>query len=109
MTLKLCTLDEIEDGDSNGFFAEYDGRVQGFIVVRRAEQVFVYLNSCPHIGTPLDFAPGQFLDLSKAFILCSSHGALFQIEDGLCISGPCADQSLTAVPHEVREAAIFLI
>ncbi len=105
---KLCGLDDIADGDSAAFVAELDGRKQGFIVVRQGETAYVYVNSCPHIGSPLDFTPGRFLTPDKDFILCSTHGALFRITDGHCVSGPCADQNLTAVSFALRDREIFL-
>ena len=107
-TNRLCALSDIEDGDSGAIFANHDGRLQGFIVVRQGDQAFVYINSCPHIGAPLDFTPGQFLTSEKDYILCSSHGALFRIEDGHCVSGPCAEQKLTAVAIEIRKREIYL-
>jgi len=105
---KLCDLSQIADGDSAGFVAERNGKREGFIVVRKDDAAFVYVNSCPHIGTPLDFAPGRFLNPDNSFIMCSTHGALFQIDDGLCISGPCAGQSLTPVPIDIVEGSVFL-
>ncbi len=108
MTARLCSLDDIADGDSAACFAELDGRMQGFIVVRQGDAAHVYINSCPHIGSPLDFAPGRFLTPEKDFILCSTHGALFRIEDGHCVSGPCADQKLTAVTITIKDGEIFL-
>lgn len=105
---KLCDLDDIEDGDSGGFFAGHDGQMKSFIVVRQGPRAFVYLNSCPHIGSPLDFAPGRFLNPDKSMILCSTHGALFRIEDGYCVSGPCAEQSLRPVAFSIRDGAIYL-
>ena len=53
--------------------------------------------------------PDQFLDSTHSLIQCSMHGALFRIEDGLCISGPCFDQKLKAVAIEVRENEIYLV
>jgi nitrite reductase/ring-hydroxylating ferredoxin subunit len=106
--VKLCDLDDVEEGSSNGFFLERDGRMESFMVIRRDGEVFVYVNSCPHIGAPLDFMPGKFLNPDKTHILCSSHGALFRIEDGLCVSGPCPDQSLTQVKVAVRDGGVYL-
>ncbi len=106
--IKLCHLDDIEDGDSGGFFAGHDGQMKSFIVVRQGMRAFVYLNSCPHIGSPLDFAPGRFLNPDKSMILCSTHGALFRIEDGYCVAGPCAEQSLRQVAFTIRDGAIYL-
>ncbi len=104
----LCALDDIPDGDSIGFICESpDGR-RAFLVVRSGDQAFVYVNSCPHIGSPLDFEPGQFLNLEKTHIMCSTHGALFEIADGHCISGPCAGKGLEKVSTRIVDGKILL-
>jgi len=108
MTALLCRLDAIADGGSAVCFAEHEGAMTGFIVVRRGDAAFVYVNSCPHVGAPLDFTPGQFLDPSGTHILCSGHGALFRIDDGYCVSGPCAGEALTAVAARVDGGAVIL-
>jgi len=107
--IRLCALDDVPDGDSAAFFAERDGRMQGYIVIRQGARAYVYLNSCPHIGAPLDFTPGRFLTSDKVYILCSSHGALFRIDDGHCVSGPCAEQRLTAVSIDIKDGEILLL
>ena len=105
----LCALDDIPDGESGGFIAETpDGR-RGFLVVRQGDTAFVYINSCPHIGSPLDFEPGKFLNLEKTHIMCSTHGALFNIDDGHCISGPCAGKDLEKVKTQIVDRNIQLI
>jgi len=104
----LCSLDDIEDGQSAGFAVDLNAGRIGVMVIRRGDTVHTYINSCPHIGTPLDFKPGQFLDTAREHILCSTHGALFRINDGHCISGPCAGQNLTVMINEVRNRTIFI-
>lgn len=103
MTL-LCRLEELATTDSRGF--SLDGR--DFFVIRRGEEVFGYVNSCPHVGVPLDFRPHRFLTPDKKYILCSTHGALFAVENGLCARGPCHGDSLDAVPVEVDRGWIRL-
>lgn len=63
--------------------------------------MYVYKNRCPHRGVGLEWLPDQFLDSSASLIQCATHGALFLIEDGECIAGPCEGKSLTAL--ECRE------
>lgn len=107
---KLCRLDDVPEGDSNGFVAATPSGVRKpFLAVRQDERVCVYINSCPHTGAPLDFRPGQFLNHDKTLILCSTHGALFRIEDGFCVSGPCAGKSLEVVPTEVTGGTVYLV
>ncbi len=107
--VKLCRLEDVDENGSNGFIAETPEGRRGFLVVRRDSEVYVYINSCPHIGSPLDFDPGKFLNLEKTHIMCSTHGALFNIEDGHCISGPCAGKDLEKVEARIEDGNIQLI
>ena len=104
----LCRLDDIQDRGSNGFYTDgADGRLL-YMVIRRGNEVFVYVNRCPHTGLPLDFQPGRFLTADGALIQCSNHGAQFRIKDGFCVSGPCEGDSLKAVKTEIRDGRVFV-
>lgn len=96
----LCRLEEIDPGESRGF-----GDV---FVVRKADAVRAYLNSCPHIGVPLDWAPDRFLSTDGTRIVCSMHGAEFRIEDGVCTAGPCLGDRLEAVMIEIKDGVIMV-
>lgn len=102
MTIPLCTLDEIPDPGARGF----EIGEQNIFAVKRDGEVFVYLNSCPHIGIPLEFLPDDFLDSEQRYILCANHGALFEIDNGTCVSGPCAGQALIPVPFTLNNGVI---
>lgn len=105
---KICTLADIPDGDSEGFSVVRGDREVGIITVRQGDAVYAYINSCPHVGVPLDFQPGKFLDLSKTYIQCTSHGATFMIETGECIGGPCAGKSLTPIPLRLDGEDVYV-
>ena len=79
------------------------------LVVRRLGRVFAYVNSCPHVGAPLDWRSGQFLTRDKTHLLCASHGALFRIDDGLCIGGPCAGKALRPLSIMLKEGVVTAI
>ncbi|MBT7955922.1 MAG: Rieske (2Fe-2S) protein [Rhodospirillaceae bacterium] len=104
---KICNLDDISERDSIGVTAEIDGVAKTLIVVRRDDTAFVYINSCPHIGAPLDLQPGKFLSLDKKNIICSTHGALFEIDTGHCIFGPCKDDHLDVLPVQVENGEVL--
>ena len=106
---KLCNLSDIEDGNSAAFTAEFDGKTNMVLAVRNGEQVSVYLNSCPHTGGPLDIRPGNFLSKDKKHLLCSTHGALFNIEDGYCVFGPCQSSSLESIPVQIKDGQIIIL
>jgi nitrite reductase/ring-hydroxylating ferredoxin subunit len=105
----LCWLDELEDPGAKGFTLEAEDGRREIFVVRRLGHVFGYENSCPHKGTTLDFMPDQFLTRDRRHLLCSTHGALFEISTGLCIYGPCHGRSLKALPVAVREGRVVLV
>ena len=76
--------------------------------MKTADGITAFVNYCPHAGHPLNFRPNRFLTPDRNLILCSSHGALFARDNGLCIAGPCAGQSLTPVPVEVVSGYVLL-
>lgn len=94
----LCNNADIGDDQAKGI----DVEDRSLVVVRRDGLVHVYLNWCPHLGIELNFMPDQFLDSDSAFIMCANHGALFEIENGHCLSGPCSGDALIKVPHDIR-------
>ena len=86
---RLCRLDDIADFGSAGFtIATADGPTE-VMVIRQGSRAFAYVNLCPHWDAPLDMKPGQFLDRDRQHILCANHGAVFRIQDGFCLAGPC--------------------
>jgi len=85
-----------------------DGEHQTNIFVQRDENIFhVYENRCPHAGTPLNMFGDSFLSLDKAYILCRTHGALFDKKNGKCVRGPCKGDYLRAVAFEVRDDGLY--
>jgi nitrite reductase/ring-hydroxylating ferredoxin subunit len=103
----LGRRDDIPDGDSRGF-PPAPGGFTGLFAVRRGAAVFVYVNSCPHIGTPLDWAPDRFLSADGSRIVCATHGATFRIEDGMCTRGPCLGAALEPVMIQIKDGLILV-
>ena len=100
----LCRLSDIPDGGCRGFPDEDPAE---FVLVRSGDRVYAYRNCCPHTGAAMEWQRHQFLDLDGRHICCAVHGALFRIEDGYCVSGPCARRSLTAVPVRVQDGLVL--
>lgn len=101
---RLCNSDELNEGASRGFTL---GRT-ALLLVRRDGQAFAYRNRCPHRGIPLEWQPDRFLDDSGSLIQCATHGALFLVESGECVAGPCAGESLEALPCRERDGGIWV-
>lgn len=79
--------------------------LEGFIV-RQDQTIFAYQNSCPHQRVNLNWNPDQFLSADEQFIECGMHGALFSIDDGVCVHGPCVNQRLQALPVKVLDGQV---
>lgn len=102
----LCRVDEIAEGRARNFVLQMrDGRFHGF-VVRRDGGVYGYVDRCPHAGVPLARALDEYLTPDGRLIACSWHGALFTIEQGTCVGGPCVGQQLSAWPVRVEDGWI---
>ena len=104
----VCRLEDIEDPGSRGMTVSLANQSQEIFIVRQGGRVYGYLNSCPHTGGPLDWTPDRFLDLDGRHIQCAMHAALFRIEDGRCIAGPCNGDRLTPVPVKVEAGVVRL-
>ncbi len=100
----LCSVFDLEDNQSLGFLS-HKGPV---FVVKQDGQPFVYKNECPHLGVNLEFNENDFLDSEGQLIQCSTHGALFNISNGHCLSGPCQGESLTALPFDLINNRIVI-
>jgi nitrite reductase/ring-hydroxylating ferredoxin subunit len=101
----LCRLEELPEGTSRGF-GPAPGGFTGLFAVRHGGKVFVYVNSCPHIGLPLNWNPDQFLSEDGTHIVCANHGAEFAIADGYCLRGPCRGAWLEQVPVTVENGLV---
>jgi nitrite reductase/ring-hydroxylating ferredoxin subunit len=93
----LCRFDEIGEGDARGFLIGEGAARRDVVVVRRSGVLYAYVNSCPHQGTPLETFADKFLNEDGTLFVCSTHGARFRVEDGVCVSGPCLGKSLRAI------------
>ena len=78
------------------------------MLFRLDDEVLAYQNSCPHQGKALNFAPDRFILSDENQLVCSHHGAAFELESGLCVSGPCKGSSLQAVPITVAGGEVLL-
>ena len=103
----LCPLSDLQDGTSKGF-PPAPGAFTGLFAVRQGDAVHVYVNACPHIGTPLDWVPDRFLSHDGSRIICATHGAEFRITDGECLRGPCFGDRLEPVAIEIKDGTIYV-
>ena len=98
---RLCSLADLEATGAKGITLGAWPKAREFIVVRDGDQIRAYKNRCPHNSGTLETVPDRFLDADRENLVCSTHGARFRLTDGLCISGPCRGEALTAVEIEI--------
>ncbi|MDR0781227.1 MAG: Rieske (2Fe-2S) protein [Pseudomonadales bacterium] len=103
--IALCHLDDLPLDEAKAFTVAE----RSLLVLRLGpERVRVYLNRCPHLGTPLHWEDGAFLDAERAFIRCATHGALFEKDSGLCVLGPCRDEALWHLDSYINEGLVYV-
>jgi nitrite reductase/ring-hydroxylating ferredoxin subunit len=100
---ELCALQDLPDGAARGFVVA--GLRQKVVVVRQGEALHGYLDSCPHYagGTPMAWRSDAYLNGAGTHLACHSHGALFEIDTGVCVLGPCLGQRLRTVELKVTQ------
>jgi nitrite reductase/ring-hydroxylating ferredoxin subunit len=103
----LCRVDDLPDGTARGF-PPAPGGFTGLVAIRRDNAVRVYVNSCPHLGTPLEWTPDRFLSADGSLIVCATHGAEFRIADGECLRGPCFGERLEPVMVNIKDGTIYV-
>jgi nitrite reductase/ring-hydroxylating ferredoxin subunit len=100
----LCNVEDIAHESAKGF--EINGIL--LFAVRKDGAIYVYRNRCPHLGINLEWNEDQFLDSDNALIQCSTHGALFIIESGECVAGPCRGELLAPISHVIVAGKVLI-
>lgn len=108
MTRKLVgSVGEIEHGKSKKFTLRRGQRELEALLVNFEGKHFAYINRCPHTGITLDWVNNQFFSSDNRYLMCATHGAVFEPPTGECIWGPCVGLSLQSVPVEIEEERIY--
>lgn len=106
----ICTAGALEEGGQGVRFDARQGPpAEGGFAVRYDGSVCAFVNRCPHLGTELDWQPGEFFEEAGVYLICSTHGALFEPSTGFCVSGPCRGASLQPVRAEERDGQVFIL
>jgi len=100
----ICEAGALEEGGKGVRFPLTAGGedTTGF-VVRYGGTVYGYLNRCAHVPIELDWAEGEFFESSGFYLMCSTHGAIYDPETGRCAGGPCRGgrlRPLAVIEHD---------
>jgi len=106
----ICASDVIaERGYGVRFTVEQDGKSQSAFAIRYEGRVYAFLNRCAHVGVELDWVDGDFFDLSKLYLVCSTHGATYEPDTGRCVLGPCRGKKLVSLTVTERNGNVILV
>ena len=104
----VARLADLADPGAREFFVgEGDWPFRGFLV-QVDGHLRAYANVCPHKQHPLNLDDDEFLVPGAKLLRCASHQALFEPESGLCVFGPCAGRSLTALECWVEAGEVLV-
>ncbi len=107
---RLCASDDIDEkGQGFRFEVKLGERTLPAFAVKYEDKVYAYLNQCAHQAVELDWQHGEFFDTEKRFLVCATHGALYQPDTGACALGRCAGRGLVPLRIEEQKNEIFLI
>jgi nitrite reductase/ring-hydroxylating ferredoxin subunit len=106
----ICASAALADsGRGVRFEVEYFGEAAPAFVVRKNGAVHGYLNRCAHVAMELDWQEGVFFDADGRDLLCSTHGAMYDVASGRCIGGPCNGSPLVKLRLEERDGQIYFL
>jgi nitrite reductase/ring-hydroxylating ferredoxin subunit len=93
----VCDLNTI--GRVATMSVQSDKGAYPLLLVRDGEKIRAYVNACPHQYLPLDHRGDQLLSADGRMLMCTAHGARFDLRTGEAING--ADCGLDAVPVKI--------
>lgn len=104
----ICDAAALEDGGRGvRFQVDWYGQAESAFVVRFRGRVHGFLNRCAHIPVELDWQEGDFFDSEARYLICATHGALYEPGSGVCVLGPCRGRKLVPVRVEERGGQVF--
>ena len=107
MSSALCKTTDLDALGSIGLEVKIKRKMQDIFIIKKGHAFFAYKNQCPHRLTQMEWNPNDFLTKDKQHIICAMHAAIFNLDDGLCISGPCIGKSLKKIDIFIKEGEIF--
>lgn len=106
----ICSSEDLrEAGAGVRFDVRSDGNARPAFAIRWRGVAHAYVNECRHQASELDWEAGDFFDASKLYLVCATHGALYEPDSGLCVAGPCRGARLKAVMLAEHDGRIYCV
>ncbi|MFQ3319016.1 MAG: nitrite reductase/ring-hydroxylating ferredoxin subunit [Natronomonas sp.] len=77
------------------------------LLVRLEDGVAAWRNYCPH-WSDVRIDKGSGAEFRDDELVCTRHGATFEVDSGHCTYGPCEGAYLEAVDVEERDGGVYL-
>lgn len=105
---RVCALSEIPDGGGRMFVVQHSRQGElPLLVLRSGDRCFGYVNRCPHFDIPLAAQDAQLLLTPHIEVKCNTHYARFRWQDGYCLSGDCAGETLPPVALYLEAGDVY--
>jgi len=103
----LCNENDIPEADVKELILASESKQPFRIILHRiGGKIRCFMNKCPHFSIPLNVHPGQFFTSDRSKLMCATHYAVFDLDNGFCTDGPCMGSSLEAIPVELSAGAV---
>jgi nitrite reductase/ring-hydroxylating ferredoxin subunit len=99
--------DELAHGTSKKFTLRRGSREFEALLINYQGDLYAYVNRCPHTGITLDWVNNQFFSVDNRYLMCATHGAVFEPPTGECVWGPCLGLSLQSLPLEIDNGKFY--
>ena len=113
---EIVALDRIPE-DSTFLFTVRDvgkdenpgenGHHREAILLHEDDDVVGWLNYCQHF-THIRLDKGSGAERRNGEVLCTNHGAMFDVESGLCTHGPCEGAYLEGIEVSAENGTVYL-
>jgi nitrite reductase/ring-hydroxylating ferredoxin subunit len=97
----VATVGDLVPGATRKFLLPTAGEPTEAFLVNVDGALHAWVNRCRHVEITMDWVEGRFLDESGRYVVCATHGALYEPDTGKCVSGPPFGRFLIRVPLRV--------
>lgn len=100
---------ELAPGSSRKFTLRIAGTDEECFVINVGGRFHAYVNRCRHVPLAMDWVDNQFFTEDGCYLICQTHGALYEPATGECLAGPepACGKFLFRVPLEIEEGIIY--
>jgi nitrite reductase/ring-hydroxylating ferredoxin subunit len=102
----LCAVDSVVAGSA--VLVRLGPGVSVIVLTVPDGSIVAWRNACPHMGIELDWDARRLLTRDGRYLQCTGHGALFRLDNGVCLRGPCVGEALQRVAIRVEDGMVVV-